>query len=374
MNNRSVITLSTSALEHNLAQYKKVIKNKLLGVVVKSNAYGHGLIEIGSLLQKNPLVDWLFVASLSEAIELRKNGITKPILVMYHLDDCVDFLITYDIATMVTDLETLKKLDQCGIKLGSKIKIHLKIDTGLSRFGFDVCQSLSVCITANSLAGINLEGIYSHLAESAKDSLFTHTQIEQFDRVIKELEEHNITIPYKHIANTAAMTTCQLTTTNLVRLGLGAYGIWPSDFNKRITQAIYPDFELQPVLTWKSKIEFIRGVKKGDTVGYDRTYQAVQPCTIAVVPIGYFDGYDRRLGNKALVIVKGIAVPVVGRVAMTTMMIDVTGLSVKIGDEVVLIGKQSPVHATCVSEIMQSYNPRELLTRLHERIKRVIEQ
>lgn len=188
MNNRSVITLSTSALEHNLAQYKKVIKNKLLGVVVKSNAYGHGLIEIGSLLQKNPLVDWLFVASLSEAIELRKNGITKPILVMYHLDDCVDFLITYDVATMVTDLETLKKLDQCGIKLGSKIKIHLKIDTGLSRFGFDVCQSLSVCITANSLAGINLEGIYSHLAESAKDSLFTHTQIEQFDRVIKELE------------------------------------------------------------------------------------------------------------------------------------------------------------------------------------------
>lgn len=274
---------------------------------------------------------------------------------------------------MATDTSTLMLLHHYGVQRKKKIKVHLKVDTGLSRFGISPDQVLTMCNYVSSLQGIYLEGIYSHLAESAKDSLFTKNQMELFDRVLTQLQHQKIEIPFKHIANSAAATNGDLGKTNLVRIGLGAYGIWPSEFTRVVTTGKHPYFNLEPVLSWKSKIEFIRTIKSGDFVGYDRTFQAIKDSTIAVVPVGYFDGYDRRLGNKAHVIVSGVRVPVIGRVAMTTMMIDITDVTAKIGDEVTLIGAQPDVHPVHLANLMQSYNPRELLTRIHEGICRVVE-
>lgn len=373
MNNRSTITLNATALKNNIAHYKKACKGRLLGVVIKSNAYGHGLIEIGKLLQLNNNVDWFFVASLSEAILLRKQGITKPILAMYHLDGDPKLLSLFDISIMVTDMQTVQQLSEIGKQSLRPIKIHVKIDTGLSRFGFPVTEALSVALTIKQHAGIVLEGIYSHLAEAAQqDSQFTVQQIELFNHVLQQLAYAGITIPFRHIANTAATTAYELGDTNLVRVGLGIYGLWPSVGNEEITKKKFPEFELEPVLAWHSKIEFIRELKVGDYVGYDRTFKAEKNSKIAIVPVGYFDGYDRRFSNNALVMINNFFVPVVGRIAMTTMMVDITTIDAKIGDQVTLIGSQELINPSYLVITMQSYNPRELLTRISEGIPRVI--
>lgn len=373
MYNRSHIIINANALAHNILQYKKACGNKQLGIVVKSNAYGHGIEQISSLLQNNNLVDWMFVASLSEALLLRNNAVKKPILVMYHIDDDPNYLAVHNIDVMVTDRAAICELNAVGIKNNISIAIHLKVDTGLNRFGFLPQEISEIVEYVKKLPGITLHGIYSHLAEAAAhDVRFTHKQITQFNELLGLLKKQSIHIPNIHIANGAAASAFDIPETNLVRVGLGVYGHWPSNANQHATRQRFGDFELKPVLSWRSRIDFIRTIKAGDCVGYDRTFVAAKDSTIAVVPVGYFDGYDRRLSNKAQVLVNGRIAPVIGRIAMTTMMIDVTGIEVCVGTEVELVGSHSAILPVTLSTIMQSYNPRELLTRIHEKVPRVV--
>lgn len=368
------IEISKQALEHNFKMYKQFIGNKLLGAVVKSNAYGHGILEVSRIAQENPYVDWLFTATLSEAILLRTNGITKPILVIYFIDADPAQLLTHDIATMVSDIQTLNELNELGIAHGKKCKIHLKVDSGMSRFGFLPEQIMAVAKYACTLPGIRVEGIYSHLAQAANvDQSFNREQEHTFARVVESLAQEGIIFPLVHISNSAGSTALDTPYTNLVRIGLGMYGWWPSQSNKEVTQAKMPEFDLKPVLSFKTKIFQIRKIEADRFVGYDRTYKTSKPTTIAVLPVGYFDGYDRRLSSKGILLIRGQYAPVIGIIAMTTTLVDITHIpDAQPGDEAILIGDYEKITPTQLANVMGSFNPREILTRLNPTIPRIV--
>jgi alanine racemase len=368
------IEISKKALEHNFKMYKQFIGNKLLGVVVKSNAYGHGILDVSRIAQESIYVDWIFTATLSEAMLLRANGISKPILVIYFIDADPIQLITHDIATMVSDLQTLNELNELGITHGKKCKIHLKIDSGMSRFGFLPKEIIEVAKYACSLPGLNVEGIYSHLAQAANvDQSFNREQENTFAKVIEQLAQENITFSYTHISNSAGSTALNPSYTNLVRIGLGMYGWWPSQSNKEITQEKMPEFDLKPVLSFKTKIFQIRKIDADCFVGYDRTYKTSKPTSIAVLPVGYFDGYDRRLSSKGILLIRGQYAPVIGIIAMTTTLVDITHIAdACVGDEAILIGNYEKITPTQLANVMGSFNPREILTRLNPTIPRII--
>lgn len=368
------IEISKQALEHNFKMYKQFIGNKLLGVVVKSNAYGHGILEVSRIAQESMYVDWIFTATLSEAMLLRANGITKPILVIYFIDADPAQLLAHDIATMVSDLQTLNELNMLGLTQGKKCKVHLKIDSGMSRFGFLPTEIIAIAKYACSLPGITVEGIYSHLAQAANvDQSFNREQENTFAKVVAALAQENITFPFVHISNSAGSTALDTPYTNLVRVGLGMYGWWPSQSNKEITQEKMPEFDLKPVLSFKTKIFQIRTIEADCFVGYDRTYKTSKQTTIAVLPVGYFDGYDRRLSSKGILLIRGQYAPVIGIIAMTTTLVDISHIpDAQVGDEVILIGDYEKITPTQLANVMGSFNPREILTRLNPSIPRMI--
>ncbi len=368
------IEISKSALEHNLKAYKSAIGSSALGVVVKSNAYGHGIVEVGKICQESSYADWLMVATLSEAMVLRAAGITKPILVIYFIDEDPRKLVAHDIDAMVSDWQTLNDLNEIGIAAQKKCNVHLKIDSGMSRFGFLPHEIIAVLQKAQQMPGIHINGIYSHLAQAANpDQSFNREQEAAFSKVLDAIATHGIEIPYKHISNSAASTALHAPQTNMVRVGLGTYGWWPSQSNKDITQEKYFDFDLKPVLTFKTRIFQIRHLAADQFVGYDRTYKTSKPTTIAVLPVGYYDGYDRRLSSKGILLINNQYAPVIGIIAMTTTLVDITHISdAKVGDEVILMGDYEKITPTQLANIVGSFNPREILTRLNPMIPRIV--
>ena len=368
------LEINKSALAHNFAAYKKFIGTSALGVVVKSNAYGHGIVEVARVAQESAHVDWLFTATLTEALLLRSKGIIKPILVIYFIDEDPRALIDHDIAAMVSDWQTLSELNDLGKATGKKCKIHIKIDSGMSRFGFLPHEAIPILKKAIAMPGICVEGIYSHFAQAANpDQSFNREQETVFVNLLETLERENIHIPYKHLSNSAGTTALAAPYTNLVRLGLGAYGWWPSHANKEITQEKSPEFDLQPVLTFKTKIFQVRHVDADRFIGYDRTYKTTKPTKIAVLPVGYYDGYDRRLSSKGILLIRGQYAPVIGIIAMTTTLVDITHIpDAQPGDEVILMGDYEKITPTQLANVVGSFNPREILTRLNPMIPRII--
>ena len=367
------IEINKTALEHNFKCYKHFIGNQSLGIVVKSNAYGHGIIEVGKICQQSISVDWLITGTLSEALALRAHGITKPILVVYFIDSDPSKLIEHGISTMVADMQTLDELNHVGIAAGKKCAIHIKIDSGMSRFGFLPEDALAIIRKASAMPGIYVEGIYSHLAQAANnDQSFNREQEKTFSAVLDGIEQEGITIAYKHLSNSAGSTALQTKNTNLVRVGLGAYGWWPSAYIKEIAQNKMPEFDLKPVLTFKTKVFQVRHLEADRFVGYDRTYKTTKPTTIAVLPVGYFDGYDRRLSSKGILLIRGQYAPVIGIIAMTTTIVDITHIpDVQPGDEVIIMGDYEKITPTHLANIVGSFNPREILTRLNPLIPRI---
>lgn len=368
------IEISKSALEHNLKEYKKAIGSSALGVVIKSNAYGHGIVETAQICQDSPNADWLMVATLSEALMVRKAGVTKPILVIYFIDEDPRKAVEHDIDVMTCDWQTINELNEIGIAAQKKCNIHIKVDSGMSRFGFLPHEVVPALKKIHSMSGLQIKGIYSHLAQAANpDQSFNREQEATFMNVLKDIHNENIQIPYKHLSNSAGTTALTAAGTNMVRLGLGAYGWWPSQSNKDITQEKHPDFELKPVLTFKTRIFQIRHLEADRFVGYDRTYKTTKPTTIAVLPVGYFDGYDRRLSSKGILLIGGQYAPVIGIIAMTTTLVDITHIpDARVGDEVILMGDYEKITPTQLANVVGSFNPREILTRLNPLIPRIV--
>lgn len=369
----SWIELSAAALEHNITLYRSLIAaTTKIGLVVKSNAYGHGMIEISQAVEAAGLVDYLMVAQLSEALALRKHGIKTAIMVLNPVRTGFDLLFTHDIQPMVTDTDALDALSTLAQQLQTSITVHIKIDTGLSRFGFHPDTLPEIINRVTQSPGIILGSIYTHFAESNNsDMSFTMQQYERFCAAIAQLKPH--TIPMIHVSNSAGITSIDDRLSSLVRLGAGAYGIWPSEQTRTSNWQPISYHHLQPVLSWKTTIVHCKTVNEGTFVGYNRTYMTTKTTRIGIIPVGYYDGFDKRLSNKGVVRINGQSAPIIGTIGMNATMIDITHIpSATLDTHVTLIGNEPCITAADIAQQTGCFNARQITTALNPLITRIL--
>ena len=365
---RTWVEIDTKAAKRNYTVLRRLLKPECqLMAVVKSNAYGHDLIPFSKLLEKFG-ADWLGIDSLVEALALRTKNVRKPILVLgYTLPHRFAEAAKHKVSLTISTLENLKALKN------SPVKFHLKIDTGMHRQGFlpkdmpRVLRELKRWPEAKNY----FEGIYTHFA-AAKNPAFpqdTKKQIAEFKKVLALVEANGFK-PLRHAAATASTMLFPETHLDMVRLGIGLYGLWPA---KEVAAAFSSQLELKPVLSWKTIISEIKKLPALSRVGYDLTETLVNPSTIAICPIGYWHGYPRALSSIGHVLIGGGVAKVVGRVSMDIIIIDVTGIkNPRVGDEVVILGRKG---ATEISADYLAYltdtSPYEIIARLNPLMKRV---
>ncbi len=366
---RGRIEIDLSAIAHNAAEIKRRIGKTKLLAVVKADAYGHGLVPVAEAALKGG-ADFLGVAGLEEALALREAGIESPILSLSTiLPQEADDAVRHDIRVTVCSLPLLKALDQAAGKQGKKAVVHLKVDTGMGRLGVSPEQAVDFVREARASQNVFVEGIFTHFPsadEEGEGSDFTRKQVETFLEIIRRLEDEGMRPPLRHAANSAATIAHPQSRLDMVRCGLLLYGIWPLPHQK-------PSWNLRPAMRVVSQVLLVKELPPGHPVSYGRTFVTQRPTKIAVVPIGYHDGYDSRLSNRAQALVRGKRAPVIGRVCMDLLMLDVSEIGeVREGDEVVLLGAQGEERIT-VEEIaswMQTV-PHEFISRIGGRMRRV---
>lgn len=327
--------IDLKAIRYNLRRIKDSIdKNvKILGVV-KKDAYGHGIREVSKAITKEG-VDYLGVASLDEARELRNIGIKDKIIVLGSiLPDEIEGVLKFDVVQTVSDLDIARSISKLAQKKNKKINIHIKIDTGMGRLGFWHEEAVEVIKKIKALKNILIEGIFTHFPSAEEDEVFTKRQIKYFDSLVKELQKQNINIPLRHTSNSMALIDFKDSHMNMVRPGLIMYGLYPRE-------DLMKNLKLAPALSLKTKVSHVKSVSKGRSISYGRTYITKKDTRIAIIPVGYGDGYSRHLSNRGWVLIKGKRAPIVGRICMDMSMVDVGHLKdVRPGDDVVLIGTQ----------------------------------
>lgn len=367
----SWVEIDSQALAHNIAQYKSIINTAQLAVVVKSNAYGNGIKEIAALCEYDANVNYFCTVNIAEALYLRGLGIKKPILVLSIVQNNLEQAIVEEIDLVVFDYTLASRLNALGKQLQKKVYVHIKVDTGLSRLGLHIDAAYDFILQLQSLPFIIIRGMFTHFADSEKaNSSFVIYQMQQFSLLLERLGAVNIHIPIQHTSCSAAISAYRYHY-NLVRVGIGAYGLWPSSENKNCTQQLYPQFNLKPVLTWKTRILQIKEIPAGSFVGYDCTYTTNTATKIAVISVGYWDGYDRQLSNKAYVVINNQKAPVIGRIAMNMTMINITGLNVGITDEVILLGAYPGITADDLANLCDTINY-EIVARINPLLNRIV--
>ncbi len=374
---RSWLEIDTKALEHNFRQLKKAAHSTtstspghapLLMSVVKSNAYGHGMIACAKVFARAG-TDWLGVDDVDEALALRASGIKKPILVFgYTLPARYLEAAQKNISLTISSAAQFENIKVASSKAQAAFKIHLKIDTGLHRQGISPESIDTIIKTLRAKGRIKIEGVYSHFAaaenpQNADHVAFTKKQIAKFNHAIAKFRAEGFN-PITHIAGTAATLLFPEARFDMVRGGIGLYGLWP---NHSIADAL-KNSSVRPALAWKSVISEVKRVKKGERVGYDLTERLLRDSKLAVVPVGYWHGYPRALSNKGFLSVRGTRCKIVGRIAMDMMIIDATNVrGAREGDEVELIGKH--VTADELAKLARTINY-EIITRINPVILR----
>lgn len=360
--------ISLDNLKFNMKNIKKLLKEdtKICGVV-KANAYGHGSIEISKALI-NEGVDYIAVARLEEAMELRQNDIIIPILCLGYIDEnALENAVKNNIDITIYSYEAAYKLNEICRKLGEQSKIHIKIDTGMSRIGFlPNVKSIDEIENISKLSDISIEGMYTHFAVAdEKDKEFTYKQVDRFNYVVEELENRDIFIPIKHVSNSAATMDCCDLNFNMVRCGIILYGHYPSD---DVNKEILP---LKPVMTLKTKVAHIKEVESDVGISYGLRYKTLEKTKIATLPIGYADGFTRLLTDKVKVKVNGEMVPVVGKICMDQCMIKINkNNDIKVGDEVIIFGEGNELRIENLANELGTINY-EMLCMISRRIERV---
>jgi alanine racemase len=353
--------IDLKALSHNLRVVRKKISNKNILAVVKANAYGHGAVEIAGHLVRNG-VSHLGVAFTGEAIQLREAGINVPILVFFDRDNARECL-HYNLTPVIFDLHTAKKFSAAARKHNRKLAIHIKVDTGMGRLGFNVDKAETEIPGIAAMKNLVIEGLMSHFSDAdLHDKDFANRQLRSFLSLKKELRRKNIPVKYSHIANSAAVLSMPRAHLNMVRPGIMLYGYGLSEAD-----------DLRPVLSLKSRVLMIKKVPAGTPISYARTFITKRKSIIATIPLGYADGYSRRLSNQGEVLIQGKRAPVVGRVCMDTIMADVTDIpGVREDSEVVLIGSQGKETITAADIAGKTGTiPYEVLTSVGQRVRRV---
>lgn len=330
--------IDLDAIAYNTRNIKKLIGDKDLIAVVKANCYGHGVIDIIPTLLENG-VSRFAVAMISEALEIRDNKITAPVMILGFTPLYLgEELINNNIEQTVYDLDYAKELSKIALTLNKKAKIHIAIDTGMGRIGFlpnekSIDNIAEIC----SLEGIEVIGIFTHFSTSdEKDKEYSHEQFTKMLSVMDTLKKRGIDIPLKHVANSGAIIDLPDTYLDAVRAGIILYGYYPSDEIDKNNLA------LKPALTLKATITNVKTLEKDMYVSYGRTFKTSNETIVATIPVGYADGYLRKLAENGKVIIKGEFAPIIGRICMDQFMIDVTNIpDVKIGDEVILLGEKN---------------------------------
>lgn len=340
MHRGAIAEIDLNCISHNLNLIKKITGLPVIAVV-KADAYGHGALEVSRRLLTEG-VSYLAVAYLEEGIRLREAGIKAPILALFEREE-FSGIIDYNFIPVIHDMDMAERLSEEAIKRNVMLDVHVKIDTGMGRLGFKVDKAIDEIERIAKLGNLRVRGIMSHFSEAdMADRDYAMMQIQEFKRIRNALnDKFNGVIC--HIANSAAVFSMKDSYLDAVRPGLAIYGYSPfPDFrdDKRVT-------ELRPSMTVKTRILTIRKVSKGTPVSYGRTFITTRDSLIAILPLGYADGFMRSLSNNADVLIREKRAPVVGRVCMDLTMIDVTGIDdVSTGDDVILIGRQGDEEIT----------------------------
>jgi alanine racemase len=374
------IEISDFAYSENLKFFKEQIsKNTQLSLVIKSNAYGHGIKNITELAQKYG-VNSFCVHSLEEGIFLRNIGVQGNILIMGPvLTRKLPEAIQENFRIVIYSIETLRELIKITDRMKKKIKVHLKLETGTYRQGIletDLRTFLEILKNVNA---VELEGAYTHFAniEDTTNHEYAYLQLNLFKRMVKEVKEAGFPEIKVHAACSAAILLFPETHFDMVRLGISQYGLWPSRetlVSYKAKHAQYRENLLKPILQWKTRICQIKQVDSHQSIGYGLTFQTTRKSRIAVLPIGYADGYDRKLSNQGYVLIHGQRAPIRGRVCMNLIMVDVTDIpDAKPEDEVVLLGLQDNERITVedLARICGTINY-EFITRINWEIPRIV--
>lgn len=330
--------IDLDAIEYNIEKMKENLpEDTKLIVVAKADCYGHGALQTTSLLSLKEYVWGFAVATLDEAIVLRRGGITKPILVLGCIfpEQWVDALENNIRITVYTE-ELTKVLSDLAVKIGRKAYVHVKLDTGMGRIGFTPGKEGADKIEEISkLPNIVMEGLYTHFSKADEgDKSYTLKQMEAYTWMKEELAGRGITFSYYHCCNSAGIIDLKGAGQNLSRAGISTYGMYPSE------EVHKENVDLKPALELISHVAFVKWVDEGEMISYGGTYVTKRRTKIATIPVGYGDGYPRSLSNKGYMLIHGKKAPIIGRVCMDQCMVDVTEIEdVKFGDEVVLVGR-----------------------------------
>ena len=330
--------IDLDAIEYNIEKMKENLpEDTKLIVVAKADCYGHGALQITSLLSLKEYVWGFAVATLDEAIVLRRGGVTKPILVLGCIfpEQWIDALENNIRITVYTE-ELTKVLSNLAVKIGRKAYVHVKLDTGMGRIGFTPGKEGADKIEEISkLPNIVMEGLYTHFSKADEgDKSYTMKQMEAYTWMKEELTGRGITFSYYHCCNSAGIIDLKGAGQNLSRAGISTYGMYPSE------EVHKENVDLKPALELISHVAFVKWVDEGKMISYGGTYVTKRRTKIATIPVGYGDGYPRSLSNKGYMLIHGKKAPIIRRVCMDQCMVDVTEIEdVKFGDEVVLVGR-----------------------------------
>ncbi len=364
------VQVNLDNLIHNFNEIRKNIKEgTMIMPVIKANGYGHGSVELGKLY-KEIGANRLAVSLLNEGVELRRAGINGPLMILNYTPSYqMDTVVANDLIQSIYRYEDAFNLSKVAGEMGKSVKIHIKIDSGMGRVGFlPNDDSVNDIMRISKLSNLEIEGIFTHFAKADEtDKSFTRLQFDRFMKIVANLEKEGLSIPIKHVSNSAAIIDHPEYNLDLVRPGIMLYGYYPSfevDMNR---------IHLKPAMTLKAIISNVKDVEKDTGISYGHIYHTERKSKIATVPIGYADGYSRLLSKKAEAFIKGKIVPVVGRICMDQLMLDVTDVEdVKPGDEIIFFGEGVRGYPSVdeVSEKLGTINY-ELVCMMGRRLPRV---
>lgn len=366
---RAYAEIDLDAINENVLQVKHAIKDNVkVMAVIKADGYGHGAVPVAKSLHEIG-VDAFAVAIIDEGIVLRKHGIQSPILILgYTSPYQFGELVQYGLTQTVFRYEMAEKISEFAVLLGKTAKIHIKLDTGMSRIGFkDDDESIETIKKIKKLPNLEVEGIFTHFAcADEKDKTSANRQFERYMNFVDKLEQAGISIPVKHVSNSASIIDLEDFQLDMVRSGIMTYGLYPSEEVRK------DKIKLRPALSFKSHIIYIKELEEGIGISYGSTFITKRKSKIATIPVGYADGYPRALSSKGRVLIRGQYAPIVGRICMDQFMVDVTDIEgVEELDDVILVGRDGDRCIT-VEEVAgeHSFNY-EFICGLTRRVPRV---
>lgn len=356
-------------LAHNMREVRRVTnKNAKVTAVIKADGYGHGAVAIGKTLLENG-ADRFAVATLSEAIQLKTYFPNIETMILgFTPSNLANEVAEYNIIQTIYTLEQAQEFSKAALSLNKKIVVHIKLDSGMNRLGMVFSdETVETILQMSKLEGLVIEGIFTHFAAADElDKEYTKKQVEKYKYIVNSLEEKGLTIPIKHVSNSAAIIDLPEFNFDMVRAGIMLYGLYPSK------EVNHNAVDLKEVMTLKAKISQVKNVTAGNGISYGLNYKCDKDSMVATLPLGYADGYTRMLSGKAKVLVDGVKVPVVGNICMDQCLINVTGLDVKMGDEVVLFGGNNPngISINSVADLLNTINY-EIVCMIDKRVPRL---